>query len=116
MPDGLITVQKPEKVTLADYLGKPVIIDPIGEADRNSNWKTTPWRVMLWVDNGKGYEATEMLIFAKAIVDSLKAANGKGFIAGIVTKEGSQFWIDSSNPLIMNALTEAWADISVAKS
>ena len=118
MSDGLVTMEKPKRVTLADFLGKPVIIEPVGIITQtNSNWKTQPYQMLVWTDEGNGYEATEMLVFAKAIIEALKIAekNG-GYLAGVVAKEGSQYWIDSSNKLIMSALAESWRIISAASA
>lgn len=114
MPDRQhVEVEKPKTVQLQMYVGKPVIIEPLELADRQPNWKTAPWRAVVWADDGEGYEGNEMLIFAKAIVTALeKAAKNGGWLGGVVQKEGSQLWLDSSNTLIMKALDEEWSKIS----
>lgn len=108
-----IPTEKPKSVRLQDYVGKPVIIEPLQLADKKPEWKSAPWAILLWVDDGEGYQANEMLVFAKAITDNLPLAKKSGgWLGGVLAKEGSQFWIDSSNALIMRALESEWLNIS----
>lgn len=110
-----VDVNKPENLTLNDYVGKPVIIEPLKLADKQPNWNTAPWQVLIWSDRGNNtWEASESLVFAKAIVAACEAASKVqgGYIAGIVAKEGSQFWVDSSNQLITDMLDKQYQEIS----
>jgi hypothetical protein len=112
-----VDVEKPKSVTLQMFLGKPVIIEPLELADKQPQWKTAPWRALVWADDGDGYESYEMLIFAKAIITGLeKASKNGGWLGGIVQKEGSQLWIDSGNAMIMTMLTEEYSKISGTQS
>jgi hypothetical protein len=108
-----VEVEKPKSVTLQQFLGKPIIIEPLEIADKKPEWKSAPWRAYVWCDDGKGYEGFEMLIFAKAIITALeKAHKSGGWLGGILQKEGSQLWVDSSNVLIMQALSAEYEKIS----
>jgi hypothetical protein len=108
-----IPVEKPKSTTMQAFLGKPVIIEPLELADKKPEWKTAPWSVILWADDGEGFQGNEMLVFAKAIISSLEIAKKSGgWIGGILQKEGSQFWVDSSNALIMRSLQAEWDQIS----
>lgn len=113
---GLVTMSEPQANSLGTYVGRPVIIEPIARAERKAGWTTTPWRALVWIEKNGRYEAEEQLIFAKAIVDALEVASTRnGWLGGVVAKTGSQLWIDSSLPIIMNALMDAWKNISSPK-
>lgn len=111
-----IEIEKPKQVTLGMFVGKPVIIEPLKLfPDKRPEWKTAPWQAIVWSDNGegRGYEAQEMLIFAKAIIAGLEKAKATGgWLGGILSKDGSQLWIDSSNPMILKMLEAEYANIS----
>jgi hypothetical protein len=112
-PRKFVETEKPKSVQLQMFIGKPVIIEPIELADKQPGWKSAPWRAIVWADDGNGYEGNEMLIFAKAITSSLeRASKVGGWLGGVVSKEGSQLWLDSSNALIMKALAEQFDAIS----
>ena len=113
---GLVTMHEPENATLGNYVGRPVILEPIAKADKKASWTSTPWRALVWIEKNGTYESEEQLVFAKAIVEALEMAHEKnGWVGGVVAKKGSQLWIDSSSPIIMNALLEAWETISSPK-
>ena len=101
---------------LKDYIGKPVIIEPIQlMANPDPKWNSTPWQAILWSDTGNNtWEATEMLIFSKAVITALEAASKikNGYVAGIVAAKGSQLWVDSSNALITGMLDKQYEIIS----
>jgi hypothetical protein len=106
--------EEPQSANLKDFVGKPVIIEPLQQMKNpDPKWTTIPWEVACWSDDGNGYQAIPMLIFAKAIVDVLpKAHSAGGWLGGIVMAKGSQLWLDSSNPLIMRALETEYDKIS----
>lgn len=101
---------------LKDYIGKPVIIEPLQVvANPDPKWTSTPWEAIVWCDTGNNtWEATQMLIFAKAITTACEAASKVkgGYIAGIVAAKGSQLWVDSSNALIMGMLDKQYEEIA----
>jgi hypothetical protein len=100
---------------LKDFIGKPVIIEPLNiMANPDPKWTTAPWQAIVWSDTGNNtWEANEMLIFAKPIVAALEAASKikNGYIAGIVAAKGSQLWVDSSNALITGMLDKQYDEI-----
>lgn len=111
-----ISMEEPKASgNLKDYIGKPVIIEPLNLlANPDPKWTSTPWQAIVWCDTGNNnWEATEMLIFAKAIITALEAANKvkNGYIAGIVAAKGSQLWVDSSNALITGMLDKQYEEI-----
>lgn len=101
---------------LKDYVGKPVIIEPLNlMTNPDPKWTTTPWEAIVWFDAGNNtWEANQMLIFAKAITTALEAASKvkNGYIAGIVAAKGSQLWVDSSNALITAMLDKQYEEIA----
>ena len=104
---------KPKSANLKDFVGKPVIIEPLQELKSpDPKWTTVPWEVFCWYDEGNGYEAISMLVFAKAIVDVCKKMKKGDWLGGVIQAQGSQLWIDSSNPLITKALESEWEKIS----
>lgn len=105
---------------LKDYVGKPVIIEPLNlMTNPDPKWTTTPWEAIVWFDAGNNtWEANQMLIFAKAITTALEAASKvkNGYIAGIVAAKGSQLWVDSSNALITAMLDKQYEEIAGQES
>jgi hypothetical protein len=101
---------------LKDYVGKPVIMEPLQLLQNpDPKWTSTPWEVLLWCDTGNNtWEANQMLVFAKAVTTALEAASKVkgGYIAGIVAAKGSQLWVDSSNALITGMLDKQYEEIS----
>jgi hypothetical protein len=101
---------------LKDYIGKPVIIEPLQlMATPDPKWTSVPWEAIVWFDAGNNnWEANQMLVFAKAIVTALEAASTvkNGYVAGIVAAKGSQLWVDSSNALITGMLDKQYETIS----
>jgi len=117
MSGGHIAIEKPKVTRLSDYVGNPVIIEPLEKVEKNGNWKTDAWRATVWTDKGNGFEAEEMIIFAKAIRQGLEQAYREhGWLGGVVANVGSQLWLDSSNSLIMKALEEVWQAMSTSKA
>lgn len=116
-----IPIEEPKASgNLKDYVGKPVIIEPMQlMSNPDPKWTTHPWEAVVWFDSGNNtWEANQMLIFAKAIVTALDAASKikNGYIAGIVAAKGSQLWVDSSNALITAMLDKQYEEIAGQES
>jgi hypothetical protein len=109
------STDEPKTVNLKEYVGKPVILEPIQEMQNpDPKWNSVPWEAVVWVDEGNGYEATNLLIFAKAITDVFMKTKdiSEVWLGGILVSKGSQLWLDSSNAMIMKMLETEWEKIA----